>query len=61
RRHGGRRDLAARELEINRSTLFNKMRKYDLLHVDFSRADRNVVDRAAGPLALDRSHDQQSS
>ncbi|QDV06710.1 Alginate biosynthesis transcriptional regulatory protein AlgB [Planctomycetes bacterium Poly30] len=36
RRHHGRRDLAARELEINRSTLFNKMRKYDLLHVDFS-------------------------
>ena len=36
RRHQGRRDQAAKELEINRSTLFNKMRKYDLLHVDFS-------------------------
>lgn len=36
RRHTGRRDLAAKELEINRSTLFNKMRKYDLLHMDFS-------------------------
>ena len=36
RRNSGRRDQAAKELEINRSTLFNKMRKYDLLHVDFS-------------------------
>ena len=36
RRNGGRRDQAAKELEINRSTLFNKMRKYDLLHVDFN-------------------------
>lgn len=30
-RHGGRRDRAAEDLAINRSTLFNKMRKYGLL------------------------------
>lgn len=30
-RHGGRRDRAAEDLGINRSTLFNKMRKYGLL------------------------------
>lgn len=30
-RHGGRRDRAAKDLGINRSTLFNKMRKYGLL------------------------------
>lgn len=35
-RNGGRRDRAAIELGINRSTLFNKMRKYDLLDVNFS-------------------------
>ena len=34
-RNGGRRDRAARDLGINRSTLFNKMRKYDLLDVNF--------------------------
>ncbi len=35
-RNGGRRDRAATELGINRSTLFNKMRKYDLLDVNFN-------------------------
>ena len=35
-RHDGRRDRAAQELGITRSTLFNKMRKYDLLDVNFS-------------------------
>jgi len=30
-RHGGNRSAAARALGINRTTLFNKMRKYDLL------------------------------
>ncbi|MEM9802608.1 MAG: sigma 54-interacting transcriptional regulator, partial [Planctomycetota bacterium] len=35
-RHGGRRDRAAEDLEINRSTLFNKMRKYGLLDVNFA-------------------------
>lgn len=34
-RHGGRRDRAASDLGINRSTLFNKMRKYGLLEADF--------------------------
>ena len=34
-RHGGRRDHAARDLGINRSTLFNKMRKYDLMELSF--------------------------
>ena len=34
-RNEGRRDHAATELGINRSTLFNKMRKYDLLDVNF--------------------------
>ncbi|MHC5072235.1 MAG: AAA-type ATPase lid domain-containing protein, partial [Planctomycetota bacterium] len=29
--HGGNRTLTARTLGINRSTLFNKMRKFDLL------------------------------
>lgn len=35
-RHEGRRDFAARDLGINRSTLFNKMRKYGLLDTDFA-------------------------
>ncbi len=35
-RNEGRRDRAAAELGINRSTLFNKMRKYRLLDVNFS-------------------------
>ena len=39
-RHGGRRDRAATDLGINRSTLFNKMRKYGLLDVNF--ADRGA-------------------
>lgn len=43
KRNGGRRDQAAKELEINRSTLFNKMRKYDLLNVDFSRPASDSV------------------
>ena len=38
--HGGRRDHAAQDLGINRSTLFNKMRKYGLLDVNF--ADRGA-------------------
>ncbi len=38
--HDGRRDRAAQDLGINRSTLFNKMRKYGLLDVNF-------VDRGA--------------
>jgi DNA-binding NtrC family response regulator len=32
---GGRRDRAAEMLVINRSTLFNKMRKYGLLDRSF--------------------------
>ena len=35
-RNGGRRDRTAQELGITRSTLFNKMRKYRLLDVNFS-------------------------
>ena len=35
-RNSGRRDRAATELGINRSTLFNKMRKYGLLDVNFN-------------------------
>jgi DNA-binding NtrC family response regulator len=35
-RNEGRRDRAATELGINRSTLFNKMRKYGLLDVNFN-------------------------
>jgi DNA-binding protein Fis len=33
----GNRTQAADILGINRSTLFNKMRKHDLLNVDFGR------------------------
>jgi two-component system response regulator AtoC len=36
---GGRRDRAAEMLDINRSTLFNKMRKYGLLERSFGEAD----------------------
>lgn len=39
-RHGGRRDRAADDLGINRSTLFNKMRKYGLMEADFGPAAR---------------------
>ena len=49
RRNGGRRDQAAKELEINRSTLFNKMRKYDLLHVDFTGRADGATPTAATP------------
>lgn len=49
RRNGGRRDQAAKELEINRSTLFNKMRKYDLLHVDFTGQANDTTPTAASP------------
>jgi len=38
-RNGGRRDRAAQDLGINRSTLFNKMRKYDLLEAEFGGPD----------------------
>ena len=35
--HGGNRNATARMLEINRTTLFNKMKKYGLMDEDFSR------------------------
>jgi DNA-binding NtrC family response regulator len=35
--HRGNRNATARMLEINRTTLFNKMRKYGLLDTDFGR------------------------
>jgi DNA-binding NtrC family response regulator len=35
RRHGGRRKETAQELGVNRTTLFNKMRKYNLLERAF--------------------------
>ncbi len=68
RRHAGRRDLAAKDLEINRSTLFNKMRKYDLLHVDFttprgsSNAGENQSERPHSTDPVDpRRHDSSST
>ena len=36
--HGGNRSATARMLDINRTTLFNKMKKYGLMDVDFQGA-----------------------
>ena len=53
RAHGGNRQDTARTLGINRTTLFNKMRKYDLLSVPTDSAETPEPPGSPGALAPD--------